>query len=167
MVKLWMSARRIRELALAAMFMIVAGVLPPASAASGAAVAPVMPDLTPWLTKNGEPGEAAWQHAAHFSVAYETNPGHNTPAPVATQVDAGYSADALWVRFQARDPHPDDIRLRYREHDDMASYSDDYVGVFLSPFNDTQWSYEFMCTAGGTEWDALRQQNTEYSSWDA
>ena len=161
-----MPVRRLRELAVLGMFMVVAGMLRPAPAAAGA-VSPVMPDLTPWLAKNGEPGEAAWQHAAHFSVAYEVNPGHNTPSPVATQVEAGYSADALWVRFQAQDPHPGDIGLRYREHDDIASYSDDYVGVFLSPFNDTQWAYEFMCTAGGTEWDAFRQQNSEYSSWDA
>ncbi|HEY7887785.1 MAG TPA: DUF5916 domain-containing protein [Steroidobacteraceae bacterium] len=162
-----MPARRLFELALLGMFMVAAGMPRPALAASGEAATPVMPDLTPWLAKNGKPAAAAWQHAEHFSIAYEINPGHNTAAPVATQVDAGYTADALWVRFQAQDPHPGDIGLRYREHDDMASYADDYIGVFLSPFNDTQWAYEFMCTAGGTEWDAFRQQNNEYSSWDA
>lgn len=161
-----MPMRRLCELALLG-FMMIAGMPRLALAADAAAVAPAMPDLTPWLAKNGRPGAAAWQHAAHFSIAYEINPGHNTPAPVATQVEAGYTADALWVRFQAQDPHPDDIDSRYREHDDMASYADDYIGVFLSPFNDTQWAYEFMCTAGGTEWDAFRQQNNEYSSWDA
>ncbi|HEV2269709.1 MAG TPA: DUF5916 domain-containing protein [Steroidobacteraceae bacterium] len=162
-----MPARRLCGLAFLGMLMVVAGMLRPALAASAAVATPVMPDLSPWMAKNGKPAEAAWQHAAHFSIAYEINPGHNTPAPVATQVDAGYTADALWIRFEARDPHPGDIGLRYREHDDMASYADDYIGVFLSPFNDTQWSYEFMCTAGGTEWDAFRQQNNEYSSWDA
>ena len=162
-----MPARRLCELALAAMFMMIAGVLPPAIAAPAAAASPVMPDLTKWLGKTGEPGEVAWQHAAHFSISYEVNPGHNTPAPVATQVDAGYTADALWLRFEAQDPHPGDIGLRYREHDDMASYVDDFVGIFLSPFNDQQWAYELFCTAGGTEWDAFRQQNNEYSSWDA
>jgi hypothetical protein len=162
-----MPARRLCELALLGVLVMVAGVVQPALAASAKAASPVMPDLTPWLAKNGQPGKAAWQHAAHFSIAYEINPGHNTPAPVSTQVDAGYTAEALWVRFQARDTHPNDIFVHYREHDDMASYGDDYVGVFLSPFNDTQWAYEFMCTAGGTEWDAFRQQNNEYSSWDA
>jgi hypothetical protein len=161
-----MPARRLCELALAGMLLIVLG-LPPALAAPAKGATPVMPDLTPWLEKNGKLGQAGWRHAAHFSIAYEINPGHNTRAPVATQVDAGYTADALWLRFQAQDPHPGDIGLRYREHDDMASYADDYVGVMLSPFNDTQWAYEFFCTAGGTEWDAFRQQNNEYSSWDA
>ena len=75
---------------------MAAGLLQPALAASAQAATPVMPDLGPWLQKDGEPGEAAWQHAAHFSIAYEIDPGHNTPAPVSTQVDAGYTADALW-----------------------------------------------------------------------
>jgi len=148
--------------------MMLAGGVQPAPAAPAKTIAPpVIPDLSPWLRKDARPGEAVWSHAAHFSIPYEINPGHNTPAPVSTQVDAGYTADALWLRFQAQDPHPNDIGLRYREHDDMASYADDFVGVMLSPFDDTQWAYEFFCTAGGTEWDAFRQQNNEYGSWDA
>ena len=162
-----MPVRRLCGLALLVTSMIIAGLPRPALAAPAAATSPVMPDLTPWMGRDHEPGEIAWQHAAHFSIAYEINPGHNTPAPVSTNVDAGYDADALWLRFQAQDPHPAGIRLHYREHDDMASYSDDYVGVMLSPFNDAQWAYEFFCTSGGTEWDAFRQQNNEYSSWDA
>jgi hypothetical protein len=149
------------------MAMLAAGALQPALAASPKAAAPVIPDLDPWLQKNAEPGEAAWQHAAHFSIAYEIDPGHNTPAPVSTDVDAGYGADALWLRFEAHDPHPGDIGLHYRVHDGVMSYFDDYVGIFLSPFNDAQWSYELFCSAGGAEWDAFRQQNNEYSSWDA
>jgi len=162
-----MPVRRLGELALAGLVMMLAGTLQPTMAAAATAVAPVLPDLTPWLEKDAKPGQAAWRHAAHFSIPYEIDPGHNTPAPVSTQVDAGYTTDALWLRFQAHDPHPGDIGLRYREHDDIASYSDDYLGVFLSPFNDPQWAYELLCTAGGTEWDAFRQQNNEYSSWDA
>src|SRR5581483_8038232 len=147
---------------------IAAGLIQPVlAAAPQAAATPVIPDLTPWLEKNAEPGEAAWRHAAHFSISYEIDPGHNTPAPVATQVDAGYTADALWLRFEAQDPHPDHIGLRYREHDGINSNFDDFVGVFLSPFDDAQWSYEIFCTAGGTDYDAFRQQNNEYSSWDA
>jgi hypothetical protein len=147
--------------------LMATGLLQPALAASRQAATPVMPDLGPWLQKNGEPGEAAWQHAAHFSIAYEISPGHNTPAPAATEVDAGYSADALWLRFEAQDPHPADIGLHYRVHDGVMSTFDDFVGIFLSPFNDAQWSYELFCSAGGAEWDAFRQQNNEYSSWDA
>lgn len=162
-----MTAWRLCEFVLVAGSMMVTGVIQPALAASDKTPTPIIPDLTAWLGKNGKPEETAWQHAAHFSISYEIDPAHNTPAPVSTSVDAGYTADALWLRFLAQDPHPDDIGLRYREHDDITSSSDDFVGVFLSPFNDDQWAYEIFCTAGGVEWDAFRQQNNEYSSWDA
>lgn len=128
---------------------------------------PVIPDITPWLGTNGKPGPAAWQHAAHFSISYEINPGRNAPAPVSTQARIGYTAKALWLRFLASDPHPGNIRVRYREHDNISRSSDGFVGLFFSPFNDTQWAYEFFCTAGGVEWDAFRQQGNEYSSFNA
>lgn len=156
-----------RLCALALICTMALGVLQPALGAPPKAATPVITDLTPWVGKNATPGEDAWRHAAHFSIPYEIDPGHNTPAPVSTQVDIGYTTDALWLRFEAQDPHPNDIGLRYREHDDISSYFDDYVGLFLSPFDDAQWSYEIFCTAGGAEWDAFRQQNNEYSSWDA
>lgn len=140
----------------------------PALAAPGpGAHAPLIPNLTPWLGRHGKPTPAAWRHAARFSIGYEIDPEHNAPAPVSTRVEVGYGRRALWLRFDAHDPHPSQIRVRYREHDDISSTAEDYVGVFLSPFNDTQWAYEFFCTAGGVEYDAFRLQNNEYSSWDA
>ena len=129
--------------------------------------APVIPDLTPWFAHDGRPGPAAWSHAAHFSIPYEINPGRNAPAPVSTDVAMGYGPHALWLRFDAQDPHPGQIRVRYREHDDISSDAEDFVGIFLSPFDDTQWAYELFCTAGGVEWDAFRLQNNEYQSWNA
>ena len=127
----------------------------------------IIPDLSPWTGAGGKPGPSAWTHAAHFSIAYEINPGRNTPAPVSTRADVGYTAKALWLRFQADDPHPRNIPIRYREHDNISSSSDGFVGIFFSPFDDTQWAYEFFCTPGGVEWDAFRQQNNEYSSFNA
>lgn len=126
----------------------------------------VIPELTPWLTPKGRPGAAAWRHAAHFRIPYEISPGRNSPAPVSTKVDMGYTRTALWLRFVAHDPHPDNIHVRFREHDNISSDSEDFVGLFFSPFNDTQWAYEFFCTAGGVEYDAFRQQNNEYSSFN-
>jgi hypothetical protein len=160
-------ARRHGALALLLACLSVASLAQRAQAAPRSAAPPVIPDFTPWLGKHGTPGRAAWRHAAHFLISYEISPAHNAPAPVATRVDAAYGARALWLRFRAEDPHPADIGVRYREHDDLSSYADDYAGVFLSPFDDDQWAYEFFCTPGGTEYDAFRQQNNEYSSWDA
>ncbi|MGH8225322.1 MAG: DUF5916 domain-containing protein [Gammaproteobacteria bacterium] len=137
----------------------------PPAAKTGAP--PVIPDLTAWIGADGKPGPAAWQHAAGFSINNEISPGHNTPTPGNTRVEVGYTAKVLWLRFIVEDPHPADVRVRYREHDNINSNRDDFVGLFFSPFNDTQWSYELFCTSGGVEWDAFRQQNNEYSSFDA
>ncbi len=126
----------------------------------------VIPDLTPWVGSDGQPGVAAWHHAAHLSVDTEISPGHNLPAPVETTVSVGYTRNALWLRFVANDPNPDSVRIRYRRHDRLDN-DDDYVGIIFSPFNDTQWGYEFFCSAGGTELDAFRQQGSEYGSFDA
>jgi len=161
-------AARLCALALISVVSVMpAGLIRPALAASRTAAAPVIPDLTPWLGRDGKPERTAWRHAAHFSIAYEISPEQNGRAPVATRVDVGYTAHALWLQFQARDPHPRELGLHYREHDDLSQDAEDYVGVFFSPFDDDQWAYEFFCTAGGTEWDAFRQQNNEYSSWNA
>lgn len=108
----------------------------PARAAPGpgpGAHGPVIPDLTPRLGRNGRPGPAAWAHAAYFSIGYEINPARNAPAPVATGVAVGYTSRALWLRFRAQDPHPHQIRVRYREHDDISSDAEDFVGGLPQP----------------------------------
>ncbi|HEX7340941.1 MAG TPA: DUF5916 domain-containing protein [Rhodanobacteraceae bacterium] len=125
-----------------------------------------IPSLSAWVGPDGKPTAAAWQHAARFAVDNEVQPGHNTPAPVRTDVDVGYTHDALWLRFVAQDPHPADIHVKFRQHDGFDNNSE-YVGVIFSPFNDTQWGYEFFCSAGATEMDMFRQQGHEYASFDA
>lgn len=143
----------------------------PAIAAGAAVLQPAdtpvtIPSLAPWTGKDGKPGLDAWSHAAHFSIDYEVTPGHNLPAPVKTDVYVGYTQTALWLHFIAHDPYPVNIHAKYRQHDDVPIAAD-YVGVIFSPFNDTLWAYQFVCSAGGTEYDEFRQQDNEYPSWDA
>lgn len=133
----------------------------PASASGG-----TIPDISPWLGTKGQPGESTWQHALRIRIDNEISPGHNLRAPVSTELYLGYTKKALWLRYVAKDPHPSQIRIKYRSHDNFDN-DDDYVGMIFSPFNDTQWGYEFFCNAGGTEMDAYRQQNNEYTSFNA
>ncbi|HET7307005.1 MAG TPA: DUF5916 domain-containing protein [Gammaproteobacteria bacterium] len=130
------------------------------------AIEPAIPAIGAWIGGSSEPGAAAWQHAAHFSIDNEIDPGRNQPAPVPTTVAVGYTTKALWLHFVARDPRPAEIRAKYRRHDQFSN-NDDYVGFIFSPFNDTQWGYEFFCSAAGIELDSFRQQGNEYSSFDA
>ncbi|MGH8272820.1 MAG: DUF5916 domain-containing protein [Gammaproteobacteria bacterium] len=153
---------------LAPILILAFAIATPAFAAptSPAPAPATIPDLAPWIGSSGKPGVAAWRHAAHFSVNNEIQPGHNRPAPVATEASVGYTETALWLRFAARDPHPANVRVKYRRHDGIDN-SGEYVGVIFSPFNDTQSGYEFFCSAGGTELDLFRQQGNEYASFDA
>ncbi|MGA7965717.1 MAG: DUF5916 domain-containing protein [Gammaproteobacteria bacterium] len=127
---------------------------------------PVIPDITPWIGPKGHPKASTWQHAASLSIPYEIQPGHDTPAPVHTRVYIGYTAKSLWLRFVAKDPHPGEIRVKYRDRDNFDN-NDDYVGMIFSPFNDSQWAYEFFCSASGIEMDSYRQKNNEYASFNA
>ncbi|MGH8128192.1 MAG: DUF5916 domain-containing protein, partial [Gammaproteobacteria bacterium] len=154
-----------RSFVLAALSALTLGCAAPVLAMT-AATPSTIPDLSGWVGAQGEPGPAAWRHAEHVPIADEIQPGHNLPAPVKTTVFIGYTQQALWLRFVAIDPHPGDIRVKYRTRDNFDN-NDDYVGLIFNPFNDTQWGYEFFCNAGGTELDSYRQQGNEYSSFDA
>lgn len=127
----------------------------------------ILPNVTKWANKAPDLPPAAWAHALRLHISHELSPAPNRPAPVKTLVMAAYTRTALWVQFRAHDPNPNSVRIHYRRHDEITSTADDYVGFILSPFNDTQWAYEFFCTAGGTEADSFRQGNNEYSSFDA
>lgn len=127
----------------------------------------VLPDVTKWAGSGPGLAPAAWDHALRLRIAYEISPVANRSAPVKTLVLAAYTRTALWVQFQAHDPDPAAVRVHYRRRDQLSSTSDDYVGFVISPFNDTQWAYEFFCTAGGSETDLFRQGNNEYTSFNA
>ncbi|HQQ58642.1 MAG TPA: hypothetical protein PKV60_05395, partial [Thermomonas sp.] len=53
------------------------------------------------ISIDGKLDDAAWQGALVQEIAYEIQPGDNSPAPVKTTVRIGYTADALYVAFHA------------------------------------------------------------------
>src|SRR5690606_11970053 len=81
------------------------------------------------ISIDGNPDEAAWGDALVQEIAFDIQPGDNTPAPVKTTVRMGYTADALYLAFHAMDPDPARIRAHLRDRD--AAFNDDWVGVFL------------------------------------
>ncbi len=162
-----MTIRFLAACAAALLLASAAAAARPASAVRISAPAVVtIPGLGPWLSVSGRPTRAAWSHAAHFRLDNEVQPGHNRAAPIRTDVYVGYGPQALWLRFLAFDPRPRDVRIHYRRRDGISGTGDDFVGLLFSPFNDTQWAYEFLCTAGGVEADAFRQQKQEYFSFN-
>ena len=117
---------------------------------------------------DGKLDEAAWNGALVQEVAYDIQPGDNTPAPVRTIVRLGYTADALYVSFHALDEKPGEILAHLRDRD--AAFSDDWVGVFLDTFDDQRRGYELIVNPLGVQGDLIRDEanseNQEDASWD-
>lgn len=120
------------------------------------------------ISIDGNPDEAAWGDALVQEIAFDIQPGDNTPAPVKTTVRMGYTADALYLAFHAMDPDPARIRAHLRDRD--AAFNDDWVGVFLDTFNDHRRGYELIVNPLGVQADLIRDEtnseNQEDPSWD-
>lgn len=117
---------------------------------------------------DGKLDDAGWAGALVQEIEYEIDPGENTPAPAKTTVRIGYTADALYVAFHARDPDPARIRAHLRDRD--SAFNDDWVGVFLDTFNDNRRGYELVVNPLGVQADLIRDEtnsdNQEDPSWD-
>lgn len=115
---------------------------------------------------DGTIDEGAWQQAALIEVDKEINPGDNTPAPVRTTLRMGYTREALYLAFDAQDPHPSKIRAHLTDRD--GAFNDDFVGVMLDTFDDQRRAYEIFVNPLGVQMDLVREEATgnEDSSWD-
>ncbi len=111
--------------------------------------------------------EAAWQHATKIQIDYETRPGENIPARVATVAYLIENGEALYVAFDARDPDPSQIRAYLRDRD--SAWNDDFVGIVLDTYNDGRRAFEFFSNALGVQMDATNDDvnQNEDTSWDA
>ncbi len=116
---------------------------------------------------DGRIDESAWTDAISISLDYETDPGENVPAPVATECLITYDSDRLYVAFRASDPEPGDIRARLADRDD--AFDDDYVGIVLDTFDDGRRAFQFFVNPLGVQMDQSRNDIAEDddSSWDA
>ncbi|QIL19265.1 carbohydrate binding family 9 domain-containing protein [Thermomonas sp. HDW16] len=127
-----------------------------------------IPQLQGEIAIDGKLDDAAWQNALVQEIAYDIQPGDNTPAPVRTTVRIGYTADAIYFAFHAMDSDPSAIRAHLRDRD--AAFNDDWVGVFMDTFNDNRRGYELIVNPLGVQADLLRDEantnNQEDPSWD-
>ena len=127
-----------------------------------------IPQLQGGIAIDGKLDDVAWQGALVQEVAYEIQPGDNTPAPVRTTVRIGYTAEAIYFAFHASDPDPSAIRAHLRDRD--TAFNDDWVGVFLDTFNDNRRGYELIVNPLGVQADLIRDEtnanNQEDPSWD-
>lgn len=159
---------RIALILLAGLLMPASGVQARPANAANADADERIPRLQGDIVIDGRADEAAWQGALVQEIGYEIQPGDNIPAPVRTTVRIGYTEDALYLAFDARDPDPAAIRAHLLDRD--TAFNDDWVGVFLDTFNDNRRGYELMINPLGVQSDLIRDEtnssNQEDPSWD-
>ena len=116
---------------------------------------------------DGQLDEAAWRDALAIPLNYETDPGENTPAPVATRCLLMFDERRLYVAFEAEDPDPAAIRAHLSDRD--KAWDDDLVGVVLDPFNDERRAFQFFTNPLGVQSDSFLDDvnGNEDDSWNA
>ncbi len=125
-----------------------------------------VPRATGPIRVDGAIDEPAWSDALALDLPYETEPGENTPADVATTCWITYDQDRLYAACRAHDPVPKEIRARYTDRD--QAFSDDVVGVKLDTFNDGRRAFQFFVNPLGVQMDILQDDvnGGDDSSWD-
>lgn len=116
---------------------------------------------------DGAPTEAAWSEAARIDLPFETYPGDNTPARVATTCHVTFDEQHLLLACEAADPDPGGIRAFYAPRDELDGQ--DRIGFVLDPFNDARRAFEFVISPLGVQADGVydAQQGSVDASWDA
>jgi hypothetical protein len=125
----------------------------------------VIPCTDSDITIDGVLDEEAWQRALKLELNYEITPGENTVPPVKTEVFVTYNGSNFYAAFRCYDPEPAAIRARYRDHDQCTA--DDMVSIILDTFNDERRGFLLMSNPCGGQYDAIKTENGEDSSWDA
>ncbi|MCR9250405.1 MAG: carbohydrate binding family 9 domain-containing protein [bacterium] len=119
------------------------------------------------LRIDGVLDDALWQKAQEITLDYETNPGNNIPAEVKTILRIGFSKEYLYYSFEVFDPNPRSIRAIINDRDKLDD--NDYVSLFLDPFNDSRRAFFFDLNPLGVQQDGIYDEQVSGGdlSWDA
>jgi hypothetical protein len=131
------------------------------------AVIATIPRTTESIRIDGVLDEPAWQQAAQIRLDFETDPGENIAAPVATTAYLLEDGENIYIAFDAHDPRPAQIRAYLQDRD--SAWNDDFVGIVLDTYNDERRAFEFFANPLGVQMDATMDDvnGNEDSSWDA
>jgi hypothetical protein len=108
--------------------------------------------------------ESAWDNAVRVDLTWETDPGENIEARVATRAFLIEDGESLYVAFQADDPDPGAIRAFLRDRD--SAWGDDHVGIVLDTYNDEYRSFEFFVNPLGVQMDKIHNDTGGGNNWD-
>ncbi len=109
-----------------------------------------IPFLTDKIEVDGNLDEQLWTQAAIADNFVETQPGDLTKPQVNTEVRIAYNKEFLYVAFICEDD-PDKVRASLRDRDEI--WSDDYVGVLVDTYGNSNWAYFLFSNAFGVQGD--------------
>jgi len=125
----------------------------------------MVPRIASGIRVDGVLDDEVWESALLLELNYEFEPGENVPPPVRTEVMLAYDDNNFYAAFRCYDPDTSAIRSRYWDHDNC--FRDDTVAVILDTFDDERRSYILISNPVGSQYDAIKTQQGEDSSWDA
>ncbi len=111
--------------------------------------------------------EAVWKNAEVIRLAYETDPGNSIPAEVPTALRMTFDDEYFYFSFEATDPKPENIRAIINDRDKLDD--NDFVALFIDPFNDSRRAFFFAINPLGVQQDGVYDEQVGGGdiSWDA
>lgn len=111
--------------------------------------------------------EQFWQDAEVIYLDSETDPGNNLPAEVQTILRVAFDQENFYFSFEAKDPDPKRIRAIINDRDKLDD--NDFVSLFLDPFNDSRRAFYFSINPLGVQQDGIYDEQVGEGdvTWDA
>ena len=106
------------------------------------------------ITVDGNVLDSEWSTAQHIEEFVEYFRGNNTAPPATTIGMLAYDAEAVYVAFVARDPHPADIRAPLVDRDKVLG-DQDYVSILIDTLNDRRSGVAFRVNPRGVQTDSV------------
>jgi hypothetical protein len=121
---------------------------------------------------DGDLSDPAWQAIAPITTFYETNPGDNLPASVATSARLTYDDTYFYAAFELSDPDMRQLRAPFSDRDNVSGNSTDYAGVIVDSRNDGKSAVLLLVSPRNIQYDALTNDASNEDSspdlyWDS
>ena len=135
------------------------------SATAGAQPSASSPELhirraTGEIRIDGDLSDQGWRDATRVDKFYEVSPGDNNEPPVKSVAYLTYDDRFLYAAFDFADPHPEQIRAPYGDHDSLNGGSADFGGLFIDSLNTGKSAFEFFVSPSNTQYDAIQDDAT-------
>jgi len=112
-----------------------------------------IPRMQASIVVDGDLSDSGWSSAARVEHFVEYMKSDNAEPPVKTVARIAYDAAFVYVAFEAKDPHPDQIRAPYVDRDKLLE-DQDWVEVLLDTRDEHRAAMGFRVNARGIQADS-------------